>query len=174
MLPKKTIYFAVLLAAYGCSVMPADVSKDAMPDMPFTALMEEAGQHIGQTVILGGYVVEVINDAHQSRIIAVHAPLGSSQEPKEKDLSQGRLVITYNGFVDPEVYQKDRKITVAGKIAGSSQTEQGKYPFPYLRIDMTHIHLWPLEKQVPYDPYWDYWGPPYYYRPWGYRHPYWW
>jgi len=176
MLGKIAICISIVISVYACAVMPADVTQDAA--LPFPELIQNADRYRGKTVIVGGYVVEVSNEADQSRIIAVQTPLGIGQEPKSRDSSQGRLVITYQGFIDPEVFQKERKITVAGKIIASSQTEQGKYPFPYLHIDMTHIHLWPVQKVVPYDPYWDYWGPPYwgppyYYRPWGWRHPYW-
>jgi len=170
---RTMICLTIVLGATACSVMPADVSKDAMPEIPFAQLIREAERHRGETVVLGGYVVEVTNLKQQSLMIAVQAPLGNTQEPKAKDLSQGRLVINYQGFLDPEVYQKDRKITVAGKVMASSQTEQDTYPYPYLRIDLTHIHLWPVEKPVPYDPYWDPWGPRYRYDPY-WRYPYWW
>ena len=168
------ICITLLLNAVGCAVIPSEISRKAMPEMPFSDLIRNAGLHKGKTTVIGGYIVEVTNLADQSRIIAVQAPLGSSQEPKTKDLSQGRLVIISRGFIDPEVYQKERKITVAGKIMGSSQTEQGQYAYPYLRIDLTHMHLWPVEKPVPYDPYWDPWGPYYRYHPYGWRNPYWW
>lgn len=170
-----SIFFLAALA--GCAVMPPEVMNDAISDRPFQTLIQNAADYRGETVVVGGYIVEVANETDHSRIIAVQTELGGNQEPKSRDLSQGRLVISHRGFIDPEVYQKDRKITVAGKIIGSSQTEQGKFPFPYLHIEMRQIHLWPEEKVVPYDPYRDYWGPPYFYRPW-FRgrpyHPYWW
>ena len=176
-LRHTVICLAIVISGCACAVMPPEVTDDAIADLPFRTLIQEADQYRGQTVIVGGYIVEVSNEADRSRIVAVQTELGSGQEPKARDLSQGRLIITYRGFIDPEVYQKDRKITVAGKIIASSRTESGKFPFPYLHIDMTHIHLWPEQRVVPYDPYWDYWGPPYYYRPWGWGYPYrpyWW
>lgn len=177
MLRHAMICLSILGGLCGCAVMPPEVMDDAIGDRPFQTLIQEADDYRGQTVIVGGYIVEVANEADQSRIIAVQAELGSNQKPRSRDLSQGRLVIDHRGFIDPEVYQKDRKITVAGKITGSSQTERGKFAFPYLHIEMTHIHLWPEEKAVPYDPYRDYWGPGFHYRPWFWGHPYhpyWW
>jgi outer membrane lipoprotein len=171
---RSILCIAILLGAIGCAVIPAEISQNALNDMPLAELIRDAGRFRGETVVVGGYVVEVTNLEDQSRIIAVQAPLGIAQEPRAKDLSQGRLVIRLQGFIDPEVYKKERKITVAGIVTGSSQTEQGQYPYPYLRIDLSHIHLWPEEKAVPYDPYWDPWMPTYRYYPYGWRHPYWW
>jgi len=140
--------------------------------MPLDTLIAEAGRHIGETVILGGYVLEVVNEKKVTRLTCLASPLGTGQEPKSKDLSQGRLLLVYNGFLDPEVYSKDRKITVAGTLLGSSATEAQTHPFPYLRLQVETIHLWPVEKPIPRDPY--YWDPWPYYSPWGWRHPYWW
>jgi outer membrane lipoprotein len=175
---QAAIYFLFIIVSLGgCAVMPPEVTDDAISGVPFRTLVKDAAGYRGQAVILGGYIVEVANEADRSRIIAVQTELGGNQRPKSRDLSRGRLVISYRGFIDPEVYRKDRKITVAGKIVGSSQTERGKFAFPYLHIEMTHIHLWPEEKVVPYDPYRDDWGPPYFYHPWFWGrpyHPYWW
>jgi len=158
-----------LLLATSCSVMPKAVNETAMAPLPFDTLVADAGHHLGETVILGGYVVDVKNEPTQSRLTAVEAPLGIGQEPKSKDLSKGRLILEYKGFLDPEVYTKDRKITVAGTLQGSSSTDDGAFSFPYVRIAVQSLHLWPVERPVPRDPYWDPWYPP-----WGWRYPYWW
>jgi outer membrane lipoprotein len=170
------LFFIGCLALVSCAVIPSDETRNALPEMPFNALIQAAGHHIGATVILGGYVVEVENQKDQTRIVAVQAPLGLGQEPQSKDLSQGRLIIVCDGFIDPEIYSKDRKITVAGKLVASSATQGSKEPFPHVTIRMSHIHLWSKEKPPPPEPYWDYWGyPPFPFGPypWGWRHPYW-
>jgi outer membrane lipoprotein len=171
---QAAIWFFLIVGLGGCAVMPPEVTDDAISGVPFRTLVEDAAGYQGQTVIVGGYIVEVGNEADRSRIIAVQSPLGLNQKPKSRDLSQGRLVIRYRGFIDPEVYQKNRKITVAGEIIGSSQTDPATYPFPYLHLEMTQIHLWPEEKIVSDDPYRDDWGPVFPYRPWFRGHPYWW
>jgi outer membrane lipoprotein len=160
----------------GCSVVSKQTRQEALPQMPFLELVNQARNYIGETVILGGYVVQVTNHADRSEIIAVQAPLGTGQEPKSKDRSQGRLILDYAGFIDPQVYTQDRKLTVAGKLLGSSQTETGDKPFPYLHLQVSEIHLWAVEKPRYYDPYWDYWmWHPYYYPyPFWWRHPYYW
>ncbi|RJQ73020.1 MAG: hypothetical protein C4519_18275 [Desulfobacteraceae bacterium] len=169
--------FLVSVLTVACSVMPAAVKNEAVSDVAFNDLVQDASRYTGQTVILGGYVVEVRNEQDLSRLIAVQAPLGIGDEPKSKDMSQGRLIVEYKGFLDPEVYTKDRKITVAGKLLGSSATEKGQANFPFVRMAATQVHLWDKERPLERDPYWHYWRYPYpypYLYPWGWPHPYVW
>jgi outer membrane lipoprotein len=137
--------------------------------------VKNAKQYIGETVIVGGHVVEVQNKNDQTLITAVQAPLGVRQEPKPKDQSQGRLILVYPGFLDPKVYTEHRKITVAGKLLGSSQIETDDKPFPYLRVKVSEIHLWSVARPRYVDPYWNYgWWPYYHPYPFWWRHPYYW
>jgi outer membrane lipoprotein len=163
-----------LFGLWGCAVVSPEVQEAALPPIPFAVLIGDVQKYMGDTVIEGGYVVSVENKADYTEIVAVQAPLGIGQRPKAKDLSQGRLIMIYKGFIDPEVYAKDREITVGGKILGSSA--QVKNPaFPYLKLEIRDIHLW--AKEVPANPYWNdpYWYGPYpFYDPYPlwYRHPY--
>jgi len=165
-----------LLMLVACSVMSQTVEEEALPEIPFPELIAHADNHLNQTVILGGYVLEVSNQSDHSRMVVVQAPLGMGREPQSKDQSQGRLILEYAGFLDPQIYAKDRKITVAGPLLGSSATDARPEPFPYVRLRVTEIHLWPEAQPIPYDPfYWDpWWGYPYpypyYYPYWGWRH----
>ena len=164
-----------LLLLTACSVMSREVEKEALPESPFPELIAHAANHLNQTLILGGYVLEVSNQADHSRMVVIQAPLSMNREPYSKDLSQGRLILEYSGFLDPELYSKDRKITVAGRLLGSSATDARPEPYPYVRLGVIELHLWPVEILLPYDPYyyWDpWWGSPYpyYYPYWGWRH----
>jgi outer membrane lipoprotein len=178
----KGITFLLAGVLGGCSVMSPSVEQAAVP-LTFQELVDNTAPYIGQSVIMGGYVLSVENLEDSTRIVALQTPLGAGQNPKSKDLSQGRLILIHPGFLDPEVYTKDRKITVGGTLSGSSTIDQdAKTPYPYLKIQVTEIHLWPVEKPVPpypYPyPYWDYpyWDNPWYpyYYPWGWRHPHGW
>ena len=163
---------AVIVWLSGCAVMSQEIQDKALQDLSFPELIAGADRYQGQTVIVGGYIVSVENLKDQSRMVAVQTTLGLGQEPESKDLSSGRLILIYKGFLDPEVYTKDRRITVGGRILGSSAHDP-KASFPYLKIAVDEIHLWPVRKPAPAYPYWydDYWYP----YPWGWRHrPYWW
>jgi outer membrane lipoprotein len=158
----------------GCAVMPKEMTREAAPQRPFVELVQESEKFIGRTVILGGYIVSVENQQNGTKIVAVQAPLGIGQQPKAKDLSKGRLIVEHDGFLDPEVYTKDRVITVGGIMSGSSKTDQSQLPYLYIRIRAQELHLWPIVKSRP-DPYWYYDCYPYYHsRRWHHHHPWCW
>jgi outer membrane lipoprotein len=160
---------AAIVLITGCTVISREVQDKALPTVSFSELIAAVDQYKGQTVILGGYIVSVENLKDQTRIVAVQTTLGMGQKPNSKDLSQGRLILIYKGFIDPEVYTKDRQITVGGRVLDSSANDP-QSQFPYLEIELEDIHLWPVEKPVAPYPYWDddYWYP----YPWWWRHPY--
>ena len=154
----------------GCAGVPI-VQEDALPSIPFSELIAHADQYKGKAVILGGYVLEVENHKDYTRILAVQAPLGSGQRPKSKDLSQGRLILNYSGFIDPEVYAKDRQITVGGYILDGA-ADDPEVPFPYLRIQVKNIYLWPEIKPLPPNLLWEDSWLYYYPYPWYWSYPY--
>lgn len=166
-----TLLFASLLVS-GCSVMTPAVEKAAITAPPFEELLAHPERHIGQTAIMGGYILEVFVQTDQTRVVVVQSPLGTGREPRSQDLSQGRIIAVYKGFLDPEVYAKGRKVTLAGKISGGSGMDPQPEPFPYVRLDVAEVYLWP-RKTIIHDPY--YW-PPYWYDPWwgGYPYPWHW
>lgn len=126
----------------GCSIIPKSIEEKALPEMPLPMLIQQAGQYIGKTVILGGYVLEIRDLNGQTRIIAIQAPLDSDQEPKSKDLSQGLIILNYHGILDKKVYAKDSKITVAGVVQGSSATKTPQSYYPYVELELAHIYRW--------------------------------
>ncbi|MCJ8500955.1 Slp family lipoprotein [Desulfatitalea alkaliphila] len=170
----KVICLVSWLILSACSIMPADVEQTALPPMDFQELVQNARAHRGQMVIVGGYVVQVENHTDHTRITALEVPLGFRREPVERDRSRGRLILIYDGFIDPEVYTEGRKFTAAGYLLGSSAVDPEPEPFPYLRIAVETLHLWSEQQPVRYEPYYrDPWMYPYG-HPWWWRHPYWW
>jgi outer membrane lipoprotein len=165
---KKLSYIPILFAGliWGCSVMPKTLQDQAVKDS-FPDLIRQGQAAVGQKVIAGGYVLSVENLGDVTRIEAVQAPLGFDEKPKSKDLSQGRLILDCPGFLDPEVYRPDRKITIGGKLLESAAPRPGDRPYPYLHVKVEAIHLWPIEPPVVYyepDPLM---GDPWYYPfPW--------
>ena len=108
-------------------------------------------------------------------IIILQTPLGFREEPKSKDHSQGRFILVQKGFLEPEVYSKDRKITVAGKVIGSVVKKVDDFSHPYLQIEGREIYLWSTNRYDYPGPYYDPWYCPYFdCWPWYRRHPYYW
>jgi outer membrane lipoprotein len=131
-----TIFTAVV--AVSCSVISPEVKKQADPPVPFKTLAREADRYAGRTVVVGGYILETQNHADETVIEILQAPLTIRDRPKSMDLSEGRLIVTRKGFLDPAVYRKDRAITVAGTLTRCTLEK-----VETCRIDSREIYLWP-------------------------------
>ncbi len=163
---SRTVLFLILVASFAisCSVISSEVKSEAVPPMPFRTLVREADQYVGKTVILGGYILETRNNPGETMIEILQTPLKLGEEPKSRDLSEGRLIVSHDGFLDPEIYSKDRKVTVAGTLISCSVDG-----VDICRIESREIYLWSqYEFRYPYG----YYGGPVLY-PYGYhRYPY--
>jgi outer membrane lipoprotein len=133
----------------------------------FKALLEKGEAHEGHRVILGGYVVETVNEPDGSLLTVLQAPLNSRNKPKSLDLSEGRFLVRTKEFLDPEIYCKGRKLTVGGKVSGVRSQPLGNRLYQYPVIEAEELHLWPKEPQhiKPHDSYHYYWHYPWYFYP---------
>jgi len=140
----------------GCASVPSrQFQQQVGPPIPFQELLEEREIHKGEMVILGGYILETVNEPHGSLLTILQAPLDSRNKPKSQDLSEGRFLLRTEKFLDPEIYTKGRKLTVGGKVS-----EVLPQPLGNRTKETRYIR--------PYDPYYDYWHYPwhwYRYRP---------
>lgn len=159
----------------GCSVVSKDIRRDAAEDIKFASLKRHADKHEGKTLILGGYILETRNLEDETRLLVLQAPLGIRDEPEDRDRSEGRFMVICENFLDPEIYEKDRKITVAGKLLGTEKAKINEHEYLLPAISCRQIHLWQERPDtVPYyhDPFYPWPGPFYPYRPYHYPHPY--
>ncbi len=169
--------FIVFLVALGLASCAATISrqlqKQANTTVSFAELLREPNAYQGQMMILGGYILETNNEPGGSLITVLQAPLGFQHEPKSKDLSQGRFMVKTAEFLDPELYDKGRKVTVGGRVEGAETRPLDNDVYQYPVIGAEELYLWPKLKPypAPYDPYWyDPWYPYYPYYPyWHYR-----
>lgn len=180
---KVFLAIAAALSAICCSVISREIRSEALPEMPFDRVIEDAENYIGQTVLLGGFILKTENTVTGTILTVLQAPLDYIDEPMSKDLSQGRFLVYHDRYLDPEVFRKHRAITVAGRILPCQEANCHK---PYLRIESREIHLWPEYERssYPYPGYFPYPGfvpysyPYSYYYPYGYPgfryHPYYW
>ena len=160
---RTAIFVAILLSTASCSVISSRVRKEAEAPAAFKTLMEETDSYIGKTVIVGGHILETKNLADETSILVLQAPLGFRGEPKSRDDSEGRFIVLHQDKLDPEVYKKGRKITVAGTVVGLTTAKVEDCPNQCLNIESREMHLWPEYYYYPrgYYPY----GDPYPYYP---------
>ena len=115
----------VLLAFAACSAVSTEYRKKAEPRIDFEVLRSDPDRYVGSTVILGGYIVDTEVTAERSYVHVLQTPLDISDLPGNRDRSLGRFVIQTVEYLDPEIYGKDRLVTVAGTVLGSREVPVG-------------------------------------------------
>ena len=165
-----SIMILASMLSVSCSVISHQVRSEAAPSVPFPTLVRDADKFLGQTVILGGYILETKNLESETILKVLQTPLRLGEDPDLKKRSQGRFMVYHKGFLDPEVYSKDQVITVAGRVIGTAEENIGDEQIQYLEIETREIYLWSNYKDRPSYYYWPY---PYYPRPYHYHYYYW-
>jgi len=170
------LLFLTLMILGGCASTPSgEFQKQVGPPIPFKELLQKGEAYRGRKVILGGHILETENEPQATLITLLQAPLDSRNQPRARDLSEGRFLVRVQEFMDPEIYSKGRKLTVGGMVSGVLEQPLGNRVYPYPVIEAVEFHLWPKERRYPrsYEPTYPHW----WYYPW-HRYPYapptWW
>lgn len=153
------LLFFILLS--GCLPISKQLRAQADRTLTFQQVFQNPEAYIGKIVIWGGEVIETFNQKDGTTLIVVlQRPLDWMEEPKSKR-SEGRFIILVEGYIDPYVFRRGRRITVAGEIVGRKvmRLDELEYPYPLLRSKQ--IYLWG-----------EYYYYPYAYYPW-WHYPYW-
>jgi len=165
-----------LTIAGGCASTPSkEFQQQVGPPIPFKELVEKGEAYKGRKVIVGGHILETKNESQATLITVLQAPLDSQNKPRSRDLSEGRFLVRVQEFLDPEIYSKNRKLTVGGTVSGVLEQPLGNRVYQYPVIGAAEFHLWPEERRYvrPYEPIYPYWL----HHPW-HRYPYgpapWW
>jgi len=164
--------FLLFILLQGCLPISKHLRAQADKTLSFQQVFQNPEANKGKIVIWGGDVIEAINQKDGTTLIVVlQRPLDWTEEPTFKR-SEGRFIVLAEGYVDPYVFRKGRRITVAGEIQGRKVMRLGEleYPCPFLRSKQ--IYLWGEYYYYPYPaPYYPWWYYGYYGPRWG--HPYW-
>ncbi len=119
----------------------------------FKPLIQQADSRIGESVTLGGYMLDTREADHQTHIVVLQAPLGLRGRPQSEDKSQGRFLVVYQGRLDPNDSGPGRKLTVTGTVLGTAQEKIANCPDPCLKIESSSLRVWPLYEE-------QFWGYP--------------
>jgi outer membrane lipoprotein len=178
------LFLSILLP--GCAhVISKNLRANTDPSLTFSQVYQNPKAYRGKLVVWGGDIVDTINQKDGTTQIEVFKrPLDWREKPKETLVSEGRFLILADGYLDPYLYRRGRKITVAGEILGEKIKPLGEMDYRYPFLLSKQIYLWedyyyPPYPYYYYEPWWGYpwypwWGYPY--RGWGfgfsYRHHY--
>jgi outer membrane lipoprotein len=167
---------AVLVAAaHGCApVISKSLREQAVEDLSPQGVREDPAAYKGRIVHWAGEIIDSKNLKEGTLLEILQKPKDYEGRPKDVDRSGGRFLALYDGFLDSAVYEKGRKVTVAGEIRGLREMQIGEIQYAYPLVSVKEIHLWPKESRMyDYPPHW-YDRPWWYYHPYYRYHPYWW
>jgi outer membrane lipoprotein len=170
----RSLALLALFLASGCAhVISSEVRQSVKEDLAFPAVLQDPDSFRGEMVIWGGVIVETENRREGTSLILLETPLDSQGFPEDAEHSRGRFIARTRAYLDPEVYRKGRKVTMAGEVVGKELRGLGEMEYAYPVLSVRELHLWKEEAGVygwPYGPY--YWGPPLWYWDWWW-YPHW-
>lgn len=151
---NRTTLLALLIAliASACTTIPEQLKGD------YTTLdPESTGEGDLQTSVRwGGIILETRPEDDHTCFEILSKHLEKSMRPANTDKASGRFIACRPGFYDPEVFEKDREVTVTGKVIYLDSRKVGEYDYNYPIVDIDFISLWPKRR---IRPYYNNWGP---------------
>jgi len=164
-----TLFTSLSLA--GCAHVISDAMlQEVDREIAFQKLGEEASRFEGTSVLLGGVIVETTAQKNGTLLEIYQTKIDRFGHPFNVDLSLGRFLAFYDGFLDGAIYRPGRKVTLVGRVEGQRSKPLGKvdYSYPYLLIREIYLFKEPERDNLGLYP----WGyQPYWYG--GWHDPYW-
>lgn len=131
-----------ILLAGGCAhVISDELRAGTDKDISLNELFRQPESYKGQTVILGGTIASLLNTEEGTYIEVVEKQLDYRGRPEDTDRSLGRFLILYEGYIDPAIYIRSRKVTVAGEVLGKKIRPLGEMNYRYPLIKSKELHL---------------------------------
>ncbi len=138
-----------LLAALvtGCaSVISKELRSQVTPGFTLETLRENPDNFRGEKVLFGGTIIKVFVKKDSTLLEVLEKPRGLRDMPKDTDTSGGRFLVHMNGYKDPTIYRKGRKITVFGEVVGKRIRKLGEMDYLYPLIRSEELYLWKEEE----------------------------
>jgi len=140
----RFIIYLALLVLNGCaSQSPVVIKLPPSPDLEFHQVKENIDAFLNQQVRWGGKIISVENKENSTWIEVLASPLTSYGKPSSRTDYEGRFIARVDGFLDPEQYSKDRKLTIFGTIEAEFVKRIDDYPYSYPLVSVKEYYLWP-------------------------------
>jgi outer membrane lipoprotein len=138
------ILFLLVFTLSACApAMSKKVRQEADQNLSFPVLANDPEAYKGKIVILGGVIAQTTVKSGQTELEIVQKPLDAANIPETTDRSEGRFLVITDSFLDPLIYKKDRKITVAGEVMGGEVRKLNELDYRYPVIKSQELKLWP-------------------------------
>jgi outer membrane lipoprotein len=152
----------VLFFLVSCAhVISEQMRATANVTLTFPEVQADPERYVGTVVIWGGIIIETENRTDGTYIKVLQTPLKQGEVPRDAEASQGRFLVKHPDYLDPEIYRKGRKLSVAGEISGKETLPIGEITYTYPLLLAKEVYLWQEIAPVRVYPppfYWGYWG----------------
>ncbi len=108
----------------------------------FTYIQQDPSAHVGETVLLGGRILDIRTSEERSEIMVLQMPLDHWNSPIDEDRSEGRFLVFMERFLDPVIYNKGKLMSLVGVVRGSEIRAIDQYEYSFPTIDAIEIKLW--------------------------------
>ena len=157
----------LLSCAHVISSKYADV---AVKNIPFAQFIKNTDAYVNELFIYGGIIADTKITAKGTEIEVVQTPLDKFGNIVDRDVSEGRFIISTPRFLDPLIYRKGRDIIIAGVLSGSQKKSLGEIEYVYPVFEIKEIYLYKEDIYYPYQyPFYrdgyPYWYDPFYTMP---------
>jgi len=144
--PDLLLCALIVSALAGCAYpISKDLREAASMDLTLSMVVQNPKPYLGSIVIWGGIMFEVMNRPKGTEVTIIQIPLDSGGYPNTR-ITQGRFIAKTDKSLDPEIYKKGKKITLAGEITGIKEKELGPMKIPYPVVEILELHLWENKK----------------------------
>ena len=167
----KHVFIICILSSLilSCAHVISKEHRDAaVKDLRFKQLIINTDAYLNNMFIFWGIIAETKITSKGTEIEVLQSPLDRSGNITDRDVSEGRFIITTTKYLDPLIYRKGRAITIAGVLTGSKKRLIDEIEYAYPVFDAREIYLFKEERYFPYSC--PYWYDPFYYPPFYYPH----
>ncbi len=141
---RTLVLLSLVLGLISCAGGISQQARDQITYVgPFTDVQREPLKYQGQTMLLGGKVIETSTRAGTTEMVVLQLEIGNRDRPRDNDQSQGRFLVRSAQFIDPAIFPPGTLITVAGRLQGSESRLIGEMSYAYPVIDILEIKKWP-------------------------------
>jgi len=140
-----TLAVAVALAVGGCARPPARLAGIAFEELGIADARDPS--RAGTRVRWGGTIAGVTTGKDETCFEIVRRPLDRQARPRRTDDSDGRFLACIGGFYDPEVYARDRLLTIVGTLQAPTTRKIGDYDYAYPLVAVESLYLWPRPEE---------------------------
>ncbi len=119
-----------------------------------------------QLYVFGGVIIGTRLTPEGSVLEAMYVPVDRHGYFEDRGRTEGRflaLLPAGRGVMDPEVFTKGRKTTIAARFTGLKKDKIDEMDYTYPVFEIEQVYLWSREPRY---------YPAYYYDPWFYPYPY--